>query len=79
MRGIKPSFEVISDELYANLKWQPKDTYHVLATAWDDHSLYKNPRQPTPGPGIDQPMMWTLKYGQGNVFATVLGHTAKNL
>jgi hypothetical protein len=65
------------DELYANLKWQPAGTYHVLATAWDDHKLYQGKaKQPTPGDGIDQPMMWTLKYGQGNVFATVLGHDA---
>lgn len=78
-KGIKPSFEVKHDELYSNLKWQPEGTYHVLATAWDDHSLYKNARQPIPGPGKDQPMLWTVKYGQGRVFATVLGHTAKNL
>lgn len=76
-KGIRPKQHVPWDELYANLKWQPADTYHVLATAWDDHKLYQGKaRQPIPGDGIDQPMMWTLKYGQGNVFATVLGHDA---
>lgn len=77
MKGLRPKQRVAWDELYANLKWQPADTYHVLATAWDDHKLYQGKaRQPTPGDGLDQPIMWTLKYGQGNVFATVLGHDA---
>ena len=78
-RGLKASFPVKNDELYANLKWQPKDTYSVVATAWDDHSSYKNRRQPTPGPGLHQPMMWTLPYDLGRVFVTVLGHASENL
>jgi len=78
-RGLKASFPVKHDELYANLKWQPKDSYSVLATAWDDHSLYTRRRQPPPGPGLHQPIMWTLPYGQGRVFVTVLGHVAENL
>ncbi|MBI3667738.1 MAG: ThuA domain-containing protein, partial [Acidobacteria bacterium] len=74
-RGLKKSFPQVNDELYANLKWQPPDKYHVLATAWDDHSLYQGKaRQPTPGPGLDQPMLWTVDYGKGHVFATALGH-----
>ena len=54
-RGLK-SFMVPKDELYANLRWQPQETYHVLATAYDDHALYngRSP-QPIPGPGIHQP------------------------
>jgi uncharacterized protein len=73
-RGLKKSFLQPKDELYANLKWQPAGTYHVLATAYDDHSLYKNPKQPTPGPGIHHPLLWTTEYGQGRVFVTALGH-----
>ncbi len=74
-RGLKKSFLQKNDELYANLKWQPAGTYHVLATAWDDHSLYQGKaKQPTPGPGLHQPMLWTVHYGQGRVFVTVLGH-----
>ena len=74
-RGMKAAFPQPNDELYANLKWQPADTYHVLATAWDDHALYQGKaRQPTPGAGLNQPMLWTLKYGQGRVFVTALGH-----
>jgi len=78
-KGLKASFPVQRDELYANLKWQPEGSYHVLATAWDDHSLYKNPRQPTPGPGLHQPILWTVRYGLGRVFVTVLGHAPENL
>lgn len=74
-RGMKASFKQPSDELYANLKWQPEGSYHVLATAWDDHSLYHGKaRQPIPGPGLHHPMLWTVNYGQGRVFATALGH-----
>jgi type 1 glutamine amidotransferase len=76
-RGLKKSLPQQKDELYANLKWQPADTYHVLATAYDDHALYKGKsNQPIPGPGKDEPMLWTMQYGQGRVFATVLGHDA---
>ena len=77
--GLKSSFPVPNDELYANLKWQPEGSYHVLATAWDDHSLYKKARQPIPGPGLHHPILWTVNYGKGRVFATVLGHTPENL
>jgi type 1 glutamine amidotransferase len=74
-RGLKLSFVQPKDELYANLKWQPAETYHVLATAYDDHSLYQGKaRQPTPGPGLNHPMFWTVNYSKGRIFATVLGH-----
>jgi type 1 glutamine amidotransferase len=75
-KGLPGSMPQPNDELYANLKWQPQGTYRVLATAWDDHALYKNARQPIPGPGLNQPMLWTLEYGKGRVFATALGHDA---
>ena len=74
-RGLKSSFKQPHDELYANLRWQPDGQYHVLATAWDDHALYQGKaRQPIPGDGINQPMLWTVDYGKGRVFVTVLGH-----
>lgn len=76
-RGLKKQFPQPNDELYANLRWQPAGTYHVLAAAWDDHSLYGGKaRQPVPGPGLDHPMLWTVQYGQGRVFVTALGHDA---
>jgi type 1 glutamine amidotransferase len=74
MQGIRTTFPQANDELYANLKWQPEGTYHVLATAWDDHALYKGAKQPTPGAGLNQPMLWTTQAGKGRVFVTALGH-----
>ena len=74
-KGLPATFLQANDELYANLKWQPSGTYKVLATAWDDHSLYHGKaKQPTPGPGLDHPMLWTTQYGKGRVFITALGH-----
>lgn len=76
-KGLKKSFVQPNDELYANLKWQPSGTYQVLATAYDDHALYGGKaRQPTPGPGLNQPMLWTTGFGQGRVFVDALGHDA---
>jgi hypothetical protein len=76
-RGMKATFPEENDELYANLKWQPEGAFHVLATAWDDHALYTpGEKQPVPGPGLDQPMLWTVNYGAGRVFVTALGHDA---
>lgn len=75
MRGLKATFAQASDELYANLKWQPAGAFHVLATAWDDHSLYRQgEKQPLPGAGAAEPMLWTVNYGKGRVFVTALGH-----
>jgi uncharacterized protein len=74
-RGLQASYPQANDELYANLKWQPEGTFHVLATAWDDHSLYRpNEKQPVAGAGLNQPMLWTVNYGKGRVFVTALGH-----
>ena len=76
-RGMKATFPEANDELYANLKWQPEGAFHVLATAWDDHSKYKpGEKQPIPGAGADEPMLWTVQYGSGRVFSTALGHDA---
>lgn len=76
-RGLPATFPEANDELYANLKWQPADSFHVLATAWDDHSKYRpNEKQPVPGAGADEPMLWTVNYGSGRVFVTALGHDA---
>jgi len=77
MRGLKATFPQTNDELYANLQWQPAGAFHVLATAWDDHSLYKaGEKQPIPGPGANEPVLWTVDYGSGRVFITALGHDA---
>lgn len=84
-KGLKLSFPQINDELYANLRWQPTGSYHVLATAYDDHELYmasrtdaKNP-QPLEGAGANAPILWTVNYGKGRVFTTALGHDVEQV
>ncbi len=74
--GLKPTFTHGPDELYANLQMQPQGAYHVLATAYDDHSFYKKSKSPLIGPGDDQPLVWTVQAGTGRVFALMLGHSA---
>jgi len=74
-RGLPAEMIVKSDELYANLRWQPKENYRILATAYDDHALYQGKaRQPIPGAGIDHPMLWVHEPGKGRVFVNALGH-----
>jgi uncharacterized protein len=84
-RGLKASFPQPNDELYGNLRWQPQGSYHVLATAYDDHELYKKSRtdgkapQPLEGAGQHQPMLWTVNFGKGRVFTTALGHDVETV
>jgi uncharacterized protein len=73
-RGLPKTMPQPHDELYSNLKWQPAGSCHILATAWDDHTLYKNPQQPVPGAGKAEPMLWTVDYGKGRVYSDMLGH-----
>ena len=61
--GLPETF-VTSDELYHRMSMRPEA--HVIATA---HSAIE-----TGGTGRDEPIMWTVQYGKGRVFQTVLGH-----
>jgi type 1 glutamine amidotransferase len=77
-RGLTKTFLETQDELYASMQMQPAGSYHVLATAWDDHALYNGKfKTPLPGPGADEPVLWTVEAGQGRVFATMIGHSAR--
>jgi len=79
MRGLKSPLTIKKDELFANLRWQPEGSYHVLATAYDDHSLYnERDTQAKPGAGINEPIIWTTQFGMGRVFVTALGHDPEN-
>lgn len=62
-RGLPRTF-LISDELYHRFKLEPG--IQVLATAFDDAKRR--------GTGKDEPLLWTVQYGQGRVFHTALGH-----
>ena len=84
-KGLKLSFPQANDELYANLRWQPAGSYHVLATANDDHALYAASRtdsrapQPLDGASANEPMLWTTEVGKGRVFVTALGHDVEQV
>lgn len=62
-RGLPESFRT-SDELYHSAKMSP--AAHILATAFDDPA--------NGGTGKDEPIIWTVNYGQGRTLYTALGH-----
>lgn len=64
-RGLAPTF-TISDELYHKMDLKPG--VEVLAQAFNDAARG--------GTGKDEPVAWTLRYGQGRAFHTTLGHDA---
>jgi type 1 glutamine amidotransferase len=81
--GLPRSFEA-DDELYHNMHMA--EGVHVLATAYDDPNNKPPPqRKPQPGwpkldlnpTGKDEPMLWTVRYGQGRTFYTTLGHDVR--
>jgi len=75
MSGFKTPLMIKNDELFANLRWQPEGSYHVLATAYDDHSRYgAQDKQTKVGAGTDEPILWTTQFGKGRVFNIALGH-----
>jgi type 1 glutamine amidotransferase len=77
-RGLRQTFVQEQDELYASMQMQPAGSYHVLATGWDDHALYNGKfKTPLSGPGANEPLLWTVEYGKGRVFAIMIGHSAK--
>lgn len=62
-RGLQESF-LTNDELYHRMRMKPQA--RVLATAFDDPKFG--------GTGREEPVLWTVAYGKGRVFHTVLGH-----
>ncbi len=62
-RGLEPTF-LANDELYHRMRLRPEA--HVLATAFDATEIG--------GTGKDEPILWTVAYGRGRVFNTMLGH-----
>src|SRR5882757_287745 len=66
-KGLPPVF-MANDELHHRIDLKPNA--HVIATAWDDPAIPGGGG----GTGKDEPVIWTVPFGQGRVVMTVLGH-----
>lgn len=64
-RGLPEKWMHARDELYSLLRG-PGENMHILATAYSDPA--------TRGTGRDEPVLFTVTYGKGRIFHTVLGH-----
>jgi type 1 glutamine amidotransferase len=69
MKGLPPVWEHFKDELYARLRG-PARNMEVLATAYE-----------VPGGsaiGHHEPVLWTVNYGKGKVFVSLMGHVGND-
>jgi HEAT repeat protein len=64
-QGLPEKWMHAQDELYSLLRG-PGENMHILATAYSDPA--------TRGTGRDEPVLFTITYGKGRIFHTVLGH-----
>ena len=64
-RGLPPKWMHANDELYDRLRG-PAKNIHVLATAFSTVE--------SEGTGEHEPILMTIRYGEGRVFHTTLGH-----
>ena len=74
MRGLPEAWLHAEDELYDRL-CGPAENMTVLATAYSDVEKNGPPwNEKVNGTGRHEPMLFTIDYGEGRVFHTVLGH-----
>jgi len=66
-KGLPTKWLHQNDELYGNLRG-PAQNIHVLATAFSTKE--------TGGTGKEEPVLFTIIYGKGRIFQTVLGHVS---
>lgn len=59
VKGLPTTWHHYKDEIYTRLRG-PAEHVEVIATTHDS--------------GRDEPLMWTVRYGKGRIFADVLGH-----
>ncbi len=67
MKGLPKRWRHVDDELYSYMRG-PAENIEVLATAFSDSK--------SGGSGREEPVLFTVTYGKGRIFHTVLGHTA---
>jgi len=74
MKDIPRQWLHVEDELYDRLRG-PANNITVLATAYSDVEINRAPWDTDfPGSGRHEPMLMTIRYGQGRIFHTALGH-----
>lgn len=59
MKGVPAKWRHFKDEIYTRLRG-PARNIEILSTTYDD--------------GRNEPIMWTVRYGEGRAFVDVLGH-----
>lgn len=67
LKGLPTVWDHFKDEIYARLRG-PGKNMEVLATTYEE--MGDN--------GRHEPMLWTVKYGKGNVFVSLLGHAGND-
>ncbi len=69
MEGLPTVWEHFKDEIYARLRG-PGRNMEILATTYEDAGGGRG--------GRHEPMLWTVNYGKGKVFVTLLGHAGND-
>ncbi len=72
-RGLPERWLHTKDELYFNLRGPAQDL-EVLATAYVDPTVDSHWGQAKHGSGRHEPVLFTVRYGEGRCFNTTLGH-----
>jgi type 1 glutamine amidotransferase len=70
MAGLPAKWMHTSDELYSKLRG-PAENMTLLATSFADKAKG--------GTGENEPVLFTITYGKGRVFHTVLGHDERSV
>jgi len=65
MKSMPTEWMHAKDELYDSQRG-PAENMEILASAYSDPD--------TGGSGAHEPIVWTVRYGKGHVFTTVMGH-----
>lgn len=73
MRDLPPVWLHGTDELYSNQRGPGKNMV-ILATAYSDPAHEAHWGERTHGTGDHEPIAHTVRYGQGRVFGTAMGH-----
>lgn len=68
LKGLPAEWDHFKDEIYARLRG-PAKNMEILATT------NEGPNKETKR---DEPILWTVKYGKGNIFVTLLGHVGND-